>query len=790
MEQAQRIETPVAKLLVYTGVWTNWSRGPVFGSTLTLTRDRGNLLIAFTAFFVAFVSTRFWRIICIALHRYYSTPNPTDGIHHQRQALLRNSPSPEWGFWTLSQLGWAWRKSTRRRSFIRLLPAALAAALCALTFAIASGFSSQISTGISDEVLIDGRNCGWFHPLSTLPPDKQNLSYPLISPQSKRFSNAINYAMQCYSDRSTTGEKCNTYVNPKLDTVTIDTEAPCPFKNGICRSNSSNIRIDSGYINSGDHLGHNVQEKDVFLYRQVLHCAPLRTEGYSRQHIGKNRNYTLYNYGERILRGAKPNNISESGLSTTNMTIMVPDLQFQYLMFNEGVTQRQYTGYTPILDHYMAMVWNGTLFGEGTFDPIDDLWQSDGDTTLVFLIQNGVRYLANTTDDWYRITVPQTMKYDEGSAAEPLTTIIKAWKPEEAASPLACLEQSQYCRGSRPDDRTCGPLASTYDAAQNSASLFEVTEAQANSGNEADPAPETSIGNIYTWLPFITWYAAATPGRFGNTDTSLGLSTLESRQTIRNGLQSQALPNDQWKLEVRSWFNSWLAAVQAAWVDAAIGVEHDTEVEDMVYRPRNHFDQETCNNQKIRSQDHTSFSMFGLCFTFATGTLIFIISYILEPLFSYFSRKKGGASQSKYAEWNSNDVLHLQCLGYHAQGKGTWTRFDDAVPITKDEESLQPLLFIGDAEKTLLLRNDSRKLEPLISHSTETTVCVDAGTQPSSPVSQNDEIVIEQTGNISDDTMQTTTVGRFQSQASTRGRNMMPETVQTRDPATRRIGDA
>jgi len=38
---------------VYTGVWTNWSRGKVNGSTITLTRNDANLLIAFLAFFIA-----------------------------------------------------------------------------------------------------------------------------------------------------------------------------------------------------------------------------------------------------------------------------------------------------------------------------------------------------------------------------------------------------------------------------------------------------------------------------------------------------------------------------------------------------------------------------------------------------------------------------------------------------------------------------------------------------------------------------------------------------------------
>jgi hypothetical protein len=51
---------PTIQYAVYTGYWTNWSQSPVFRATLTLTRSDANLLIAFIAFFIAFVGTRFW----------------------------------------------------------------------------------------------------------------------------------------------------------------------------------------------------------------------------------------------------------------------------------------------------------------------------------------------------------------------------------------------------------------------------------------------------------------------------------------------------------------------------------------------------------------------------------------------------------------------------------------------------------------------------------------------------------------------------------------------------------
>jgi hypothetical protein len=71
------------------------------GVTLTLSRNAGNLLIAFATTFISLVSARFWHILCIVFHRYYSTPEPRDVLYYQCQAILRNSASFEVGLWKL-----------------------------------------------------------------------------------------------------------------------------------------------------------------------------------------------------------------------------------------------------------------------------------------------------------------------------------------------------------------------------------------------------------------------------------------------------------------------------------------------------------------------------------------------------------------------------------------------------------------------------------------------------------------------------------------------------------------
>src|SRR5437868_960868 len=144
---------------VYLGVWTNWSRGHILCQTLTTTKFYGNLLIAFTAFFVAFVATRFWRIVCLLLHNYYSTSEARTTIHHQRQVILRNSTSPESGLVAFLRLIWAWRPSERRR-LASVLPPLLTASFCVIAFTVAGVFSSMISTSTGDDGLIKSSNCG------------------------------------------------------------------------------------------------------------------------------------------------------------------------------------------------------------------------------------------------------------------------------------------------------------------------------------------------------------------------------------------------------------------------------------------------------------------------------------------------------------------------------------------------------------------------------------------------------------------------------------------------------
>ncbi|KAL1651363.1 hypothetical protein SLS58_000703 [Diplodia intermedia] len=55
---------------IYTGVWTNWTRGRVFGATITVASRNGALLVAFLDLSVSLAGTVIWRIAYFVLQRH------------------------------------------------------------------------------------------------------------------------------------------------------------------------------------------------------------------------------------------------------------------------------------------------------------------------------------------------------------------------------------------------------------------------------------------------------------------------------------------------------------------------------------------------------------------------------------------------------------------------------------------------------------------------------------------------------------------------------------------------
>jgi len=197
--------------------------------------------------------------------------------------------------------------------------------VCIFAFTIAGGFSSLVSTGIGDEVLLDGTNCA----LVNTQPDDLQANLEVFHIAAKEVRDAASYASQCYSDRGTKSVgvfDCNTLAAPKLQ-LTERRDAPCPFGDNICRSDSSNLVLDTGYIDSHLHLGINAPPGERLLIRNVHTCAPLRTDGFSRNFSTTSENYTEYFYGPA----------SGGAIVELNHTLRTPSLYSQYMREHDNL---------------------------------------------------------------------------------------------------------------------------------------------------------------------------------------------------------------------------------------------------------------------------------------------------------------------------------------------------------------------------------------------------------------------------------------------------------------------
>lgn len=224
----------------------------------------------------------------------------------------------------------AWRRSSFK-STARIGPALLLAVVCTIGFTVAGGFSSQIQLGsdnIGSAVLLDGINCGI---ITNVTSTIDQLSYEKLSASS--INAASNYAQQCYSANSTGLTDCNYFVSQRLPGF-VDNTAPCPFKDSLCRSNSTNLALDTGFINTDSHLGLNAPPEERLFIRHKLQCAPLRTQGHSSVH----GNYTRYNYGSQWALIDPEADFSEGFL---NYTYAVESLEDQYRVLEDGTSTEQ-----------------------------------------------------------------------------------------------------------------------------------------------------------------------------------------------------------------------------------------------------------------------------------------------------------------------------------------------------------------------------------------------------------------------------------------------------------------
>lgn len=260
---------------IYTGVWVNWSRGKLLGSTLTLSTSHGGLLSAFLAIFISLAGIAFWRITSFTLHQLRAGKTSSDGLHHQQQLIFRNTGTASGAFWQMLQLPKFWRNNSNS-PWLRTLPIALLALSNVVVFAVAAIFSSEVTKAPGKGVLIQSPNCGRleFDSLDNGFTGVIQAAYNTVILNGT--TEAAAYTRNCYGDDAN-GLRCNRYVQTKIPWRT-NVNASCPFDDELCFFGKTGaMEMDTGPIDSHYALGINVPKEYRITYRKVSTCSPIRT---------------------------------------------------------------------------------------------------------------------------------------------------------------------------------------------------------------------------------------------------------------------------------------------------------------------------------------------------------------------------------------------------------------------------------------------------------------------------------------------------------------------------------
>lgn len=203
--------------------------------------------------------------------------------------------------------------------------------------------------------------------------------------------------------------------------------------------------------------------------------------------------------------------------------------------------------------------------------------------------------MERTDDPWYRGKVPgANVTFNEGSIIWNSTS----YRMDQAASPMGCLRQLQFCNPALSKESRCGPLAGLVDAQLQAAHLFNITYEQMNSLTYEQIAnneiPQSPAAARYIWLLTFLTLAVPSPNLMINV---LGPNSLTSQQSLNraSGILD-IIPNNQWQLDVKNWWAIYLASMQAGMVNTAYGT-HDPALKPYELRPFNSQAQSLCNSQ-------------------------------------------------------------------------------------------------------------------------------------------------------------------------------------------------
>ena len=249
---------------------------------------------------------------------------------------------------------------------------------------------------------------------------------------------------------------------------------------------------------------------------------------------------------------------------------------------------------------------------------------------------------------------------------------------DKAVNAIGCIDQYQICNpnllGLDGETMRCTPLGPAY-------SLFEASE---------------QIGlNLYQLATVETLVFAFRESSMSNSVDGRGPSALQAQNTLFTTIdayqQEVPLPNNQWQIELSSWFAVSLAALQQSLVQKASGPTDILAAGGYILKPAIKYEEAICKRQMIRNvAGYQNFSTLGIAIILIFGSGLVILGLAIDTIAGLMQRHFLKRDFQRLS-WVSDGYLQLQRLAYEGAGYDEWGGCDDEVPVAKEVEQVPVL---------------------------------------------------------------------------------------------------
>ena len=745
----------------HVGIWVDYSKGPLLGSTLTLPSRGGFLLTAAIAMFVQLTGTHFWGIVKFALHQIRSDQRPHDALFYQQQAVLRNSSSAD-TWLQLAKISVAWHSKSLRRSVLLMLISAVH-----LVGFIAAGIFSSNVVITNPGVLVRGSSCGLWPFHLNLTEEVQVNFTEQVDFTNDYLTNAILSARDvksCITPNTTKLETPEHECDVSTGKVKwhVDKAAPCPFETDMCVTGA--LKLDSGRLDSDTDFGINAPVQSRVTYQKVLTCAPIKTNGFVSNWTAGSSNsndpgagYLYFYYG--------PSQPYSYGVITG----------YGYTSWISNHTALTYHNVAPTSEYVLYYLEFVPL--PATQACVQDKWQSfvwgslNYSTAKKYLEASDVERqkpwistVSNLTISMHRFVIVSSRGSPAGdchlfyafASLFPIVDVtitnsihlysvrnspwgfspIKQLNKTEADVSLFFLTSLPYFMEPVDDPWFAAHINTTFSSdpptavsglkfylADYHVSVLGCTE-QHQFCNPTNPASTSctplagtvQVNNSLGGLGFNPLQQATAHRMFetmGQTTMpriarALGTNYMVATSSL-SGTVSLALPTDQWVLEVFNWADIMMATFQRKVIEFATGPSNP-QFANYLRRANTAEEHQMCYNQKVPSPPgYTSFSVVGLSIILGVSALIILVNCVLEQTVYGIQRWQNTGLYRRMA-WVLDGTLQLQRMAFESSGLGKWDRCTDEVPITPLGEKF-PLTTTSNPEHPTLSPRIPQDLE-------------------------------------------------------------------------------